>query len=278
VLPALVGVFLVATAGGPATAAAQSGSRQSGTVRFSSNLPGAPTGLSESAEYQDPNNPGGKPPAVRTIAVHYAQGFKFDTSVPALCTASDSQIQAQGDSACPAESRVGDGGAVFATGFPGPPSTFSVSFDIFNDKNQLIFLAKQPDTGMAIQVSRSTIQDGTITTNIAATPGGPPDGQSTVQSIHFKLNKVTTRRDGAVASYLTTPPACPSSGLWTSTGTFTYADGISQTIFPTTPCLGGQQAGAGTQGGHHTRRNSRHRRVRHVHTRRPRFAGARSPF
>ena len=153
----------------------------------------------------------------------------------------------------------------------GPPSTFSVSFDIFNDKNQLIFVAKQPDTGMVIQASRSTIQDGTITTNIAATPGGPPDGQSSVQSIHFQLKQVTTTRDGAVASYLTTPPTCPSSGLWTSTGTFTYADGISQTIEPTTPCLSAQQPGAGTQGGqrHFTRRHTRHHRARRAHTQSP---------
>jgi hypothetical protein len=266
-LSASVAVLLVAIAAGPATAAAQSGSRQSGTVRFTSALPGTPTGLSESALYQDPNNPGGKPPAVRTIAVRYAPGFKFDTSVPALCTASDSQIQAQGDSACPAGSRVGDGGAVFATGFPGPSSTFSVSFDIFNDKNQLIFVARQPDSGMVIQVSRSTIQDGTITTNIAATPGGPPDGQSSVQSIHFKLNQVTTTRNGAVASYLTTPPTCPSSGLWTSTGTFTYADGASQTILPTTPCVIAQQPAAGTQSRHFTRRHTRHHRARRAHTR-----------
>ena len=37
-------------------------------------------------------------------------------------------------------------------------------------------------------------------------------------------------------SFLRTPPQCPASGRWTNTATFTYRDGVSQTVATFSRC------------------------------------------
>jgi hypothetical protein len=206
-------------------------------VRFTTNQPNAPTGLFEAADYHNPDDPNAKPPAVRRTVVHYAPGSRIDTSVPDQCHASDQQLEASGAAACPAGSLIGHGSAEFATGLPGPAATFDLDFDVLNNQDQVIFLAKPHGTNVAVSVARSTLSDSTSTTDIPAVPGGPPDGQSSLKHIQFQTEPVTTIRNGALVSYLTTPPDCPANPLWTSTTTFTYADGVSQTATGQTPCV-----------------------------------------
>src|SRR5204863_4113126 len=102
-------------------------------------------------------------------------------------------------------------------------------------------------SNVILTVGRSPAVDGTVTTDIPATPGGPPDGQSSVRRIQFDLQSVT---GPAGASYLTTPPSCPSSAAWTSLATFTYGDGISQTIQVSTPCTPTSSSGVGHKVSH----------------------------
>jgi hypothetical protein len=232
-LASVAGIALIA---GSAAALGDSGARQTGRVEFLSREPGTATALIESAHYRDPDHPGGKPPAVRRIVVKYAKGFKIDTSVPERCTASDADLQASGSAACPPGSRVGKGGAEFATGFAPPADKFAVDFELFNARDEIIFLTKAHDTDTVVTVSRSTIDGRTLTSDVPPVPGGPPDGESSVKDIHFHLRRIAVRRDGERARYLRTPRTCPSSGEWTSHGTFTYADGVTQTLSPSTPC------------------------------------------
>src|SRR3989441_7831939 len=210
--------------------------RQTGTIAFGTFGPASPTSLSESATYRNPDDPNGKPPAVRRIVVRYPAGFRIDTSVPGQCHASDQQLQTSGGGACPSDSRVGSGDAELATGFPGPAATFQLDLEVYNNRDQLIFLIKPKGSSTVLSVGRSKVAGSTITTDIPATPGGPPDGQSSVKHIAFALAKVTKRSHGSTRSFLTTPPSCPVSREWTSRATFTYADGVSQTIRVATPC------------------------------------------
>jgi hypothetical protein len=218
---------------GPARA---DSSRQSGTVQFTNSEPNAPTGLHESADYRNPDDPNGKPPPVRQTVVHYAPGVRIDTSVPDQCQASDQQLEASGASACPAGSLIGRGFAEFDTGLPAPAASFDVDLDVLNNQDQVIFLVKPHGTNAVVSVARSTLSGSTSTTDIAAVPGGPPDGQSSVKHIEFATNVVTRMRNGHLVSYMTTPPTCPPSGQWTSSTLFTYADGASQTATAQSPC------------------------------------------
>src|SRR2546423_7021009 len=210
--------------------------RQTGTIAFGTFVPASPTSLSESATYRNPDDPNGKPPAVRRIVVRYPAGFRIDTSVPGQCHASDQQLQTSGGGACPSDSRVGSGDTELATGFPGPAATFQLDLEVYKHRDQLIFLIKPKGSSTVLSVGRSKVDGRTITTDIPATPGGPPDGQSSVKHIAFALAKVTKRAHGSIRSFLTTPSLCPASNEWTSVAMFTYADGVSQTIRVATPC------------------------------------------
>lgn len=251
-IPVVIGVALVCAAA-PVSAASQAGggaygghsaaqyaSRQTGTVTFSSRAPGSPTGLGESAFYvnpSDPSNPSAKPPAVRLTVSTFTPGFRIDTSVPVQCTATDQALQAEGDAACPAASRVGSGSATLATGLPGPGASVAVDIEAFNDLDQVVFIFKPHGTAAVAGVVRGMVENGnTLTTAIPSEPGGPPDLSSNLKQIQFSLDQVTARRGGRTVSYLTTPPTCPSSGLWVSHTTFTYSDGVSQVLAASTPC------------------------------------------
>jgi hypothetical protein len=257
---AIVGWVVAGTLLIPAAGARADGPRQSGSVRLSSETPATVTALAESAHYVNPSDPAAKPPPVTRIVVRYPDGFRIDTSAPERCTASDSEIEAQGSAACPPGSRVGEGGAEFATGFPAPGDTFAVDFELFNAADQIIFVARSHGQSQVLSVSRSTIDGATLTSDVPALPGGPPDGRSSVRDIHFNLDAIATQRDGRVLNYLTTPPTCPDSRQWSSLGTFTYSDGVEQSITPTTPC---QQAPSGR----HPQRTARRRRHHHHHRR-----------
>src|SRR2546421_3710821 len=175
------------------TVAVAEGTRQSGTIAFGTRDAGAPTSLAETALYGAPSAPGGKPPAVRRIVVRYPPGFRIDTSVPAQCAESDAELQAQGGAACPADSRVGAGGTELATGFPGPGSSFDLDLEVYNNRDELIFLAKPRGSDVVVSVGRSAVGAGTLTTEIPPTPGGPPDGQASVRRIAVSLEEISKR-------------------------------------------------------------------------------------
>ena len=72
---------MIALAVMPATAGAAP-LRQTGTIAFGTFGPASPTSLSESATYRNPDDPNGKPPAVRRIVVRYPAGFRIAWPVP----------------------------------------------------------------------------------------------------------------------------------------------------------------------------------------------------
>lgn len=205
-------------------------SRQTAKVTFGTKVPGAPTGLLESIDYVNPDDPSAKPPAVRRVVLRLASGARFDTSAPELCTASDPELIALGESACPPGSKVGEGVVTVDTGFPGPARFITADVDFFNNTNQLIFLNTVRGTGVRT-VIRGQVSSNEVLTDVAMLPGTPPDGGA-IDTVHIYLPPLV--RDGR--AYLTTPPRCPDSRLWINRVTFTYADGVEQTVESPTPC------------------------------------------
>src|SRR5688572_18988874 len=90
-----------------APAGAQDGSRQAFADTFTTTAAGASTGLRLEIDYRDPANPDGKPYAVSRILQTLHRGTRIDTSVPPRCEASDQELMAQGEAACPPDTRVG---------------------------------------------------------------------------------------------------------------------------------------------------------------------------
>ena len=221
---------------------AQGDSRQSAAVRFSERQPGTFGALSIDIDYVNPSDPGGKPPAVRNIVVQLADGTRVDTTVPRRCAASDAQLMAQGPGACPADSLVGEGFVRIDTGLPGDARFLEEDLTLLNAANQLIFLFRDRRSGTRLS-SRAAVEGGTLTTSAPPLPGAPPDGGA-IDVVIERLNAIPGNSPGR--GYVVTPASCPSSGTWTNSIRFTYADGVTQSVQTQSPCrpggkLGGQK-------------------------------------
>ena len=224
---------------GSGVAVGQGGSRQSASLDFDEQHPGETTGTRLAIDYVNPSDPAAKPPAVQRVVLRLAPGTTFDTSVPPRCEASDQQLMAGGASACDAASRVGGGELDLDTGTAGPGRVLQYNVTLLNNAGQLIFLLESKSNPSSRIVARAAVQGTTITTDVSAVPGGPPDGFTAIKRVRLKLDPRSTGQGANRRSYVATPASCPSDRRWTSSATFTYRDGVSQTVASSSPCAGG---------------------------------------
>ena len=225
-------------AGGAIGAApASAGSTPAGdfTFSFSSMHPGTPTGLEFRQLYKNPNDPNAKPSPVRRFLLAAPEGSVFDGSAVPACNATDQQFQQMGKAACPAESVVAEGFITVMTGFPGE-QPFRADATVFNSGDGIIELFTQEGTGTFLAIERPKFRGANAfeDTDIAQTPGGPPDFQSAAREAYLKF-PVSRGPDGK--SFITTPPECPASGRWTARFEWTNGDGNSYTNTHDTPCV-----------------------------------------
>lgn len=233
----------MAIAGWDGLAPAQATDRQSGSFELTNGKPASPSGSRYSVRFRNPADPGGKPYSVERIRVRLPAGAVIDTSVPRRCDATDAELIAQGESACPRRSRVGGGRLVTDTGSTSgfPPRFVRNEVDLFNDEDELIGLADATNVPPIPPFDRVVVRSPirrqgnvtTTTTDYPAFPGQPPpDNFLAVRSLHLSGSRIV--HDGR--SYLTTPPTCPASGRWITTLVFAYRDGVTQTERSASPC------------------------------------------
>src|SRR5688572_27185218 len=222
----VVGLLLIPTA-----ASAQDGSRQDASLLFTERRPGVATGVKLLIDYVNPADPAAKPPAVRRVVVELAHGARYDTSVPALCPATDAELMAQGAAACPAGSIVGEGEITLDTGIPGPGRFIASDTTFFNNTNELIFLNTERQSGGHIVV-RGQVGERTIVSEAPFLPGSPPDGTA-IDTVHITDHAISNES----GNYITTPPRCPRSRQWINRVTFTYDDGVTQSVTTASPCV-----------------------------------------
>ena len=212
----------------PAGAAGQS--RQTFSATFTTTGPGAPSGVALEIDYVNPDNPEAKPPAVSEVVIQTPEGARVDTSVPPRCDAPDPLLIILGAGACPEGSVIGRGELVLDTGLV--PSEDEIT--LVNATDQLIFLTRPKELPIpGGLVTRSAVQDGAFHTAVPPIPGlPPPDLFTALDRVHLELEERTT----SAGSYITTPPECPAEGAWTTRATFTYRDGVTQSVDATSPC------------------------------------------
>jgi hypothetical protein len=236
---ALVAIGLL---GVPAVAMGQGGSRQSADLLFDERRPAHTTGVGLAIDYVNPSDPQAKPPAVQKVVIKHAPGSAIDTSVPARCGASNQQLMTSGAAACPAASKVGGGEIDLDTGFPHPARVLRNDVTMFNNKDELILLLESRSEPRSRIVARSAIEGATITTEVTPVPGGPPDGFLAIKRVRLRLEPRSTGSETSGRSYIATPASCPPERHWTNTVTFTYRDGVSQTVASSSPCTGSSTA------------------------------------
>jgi hypothetical protein len=205
---------------------------QDAAFLFDERHPNQSSGTTVDIDYRNPLDPAAKPPAVRRVVLVAARGARWDTSVPARCRASDAELVARGEAACPAASRVGKGTLTIDSGLAGPLRFIHARVTFFNNTRQLIYLTTVE--GLALRtVIRASVRGRRIVTDVPMLPGSPPDGGA-IDVVHTRDPRVTVRR--GQRAYFTTPARCPRTRRWTNRITFTYADGTTQSTTSRTPC------------------------------------------
>ena len=235
----------------PVAALAQQAPRQTATDHWSSSTPGTSSGRMYAVDFVNPSDPSGKPPSVSHVHLQLPTGARFDTDAMTQCAATDAQLILMGPAACPAASQLGTGSIMFGPGLPGPDRYLNVSITFFNEHNQLILLTQDASTGLRT-VARGTVTASTLDADLPPLPGTPPDGAAD------RHERATFRAVSTpTGNYLTTPATCPSTRSWVERETYTYRDGLSQSVDIAEPC---QPPGPQRPSLAPSRRRPRHRR------------------
>jgi hypothetical protein len=225
-----------------ATAQPANGPRETVDQRLTTKQTSSATGGSFNARYHAAGNKNGAPPPLRRMVFYAPSGMRYDTSVPARCTASDVELQARGPAACPAGSRLG-GGTV--EGLFYVPFAHSVLFDhyhhtvdVMNGANEQIVLIKSEGwTVVRGRVRPDNSIDFTPTTCFPASPTGKCADEYIIQlASSTVLAPYKKTVGGRVRSYATTPAKCPAGGNWSSTVRFWWADGAVDSVVNKWPC------------------------------------------
>ena len=213
-------------------AAADAGPRADYRQVFTTDRPGASTGIDTQILYKHPDDPNAKPIPIRQEIFTFPKGTRFDDSVVPDCTVSDEQLRLQGESACPEETRVVSGhDNTSMTGFPGSGETPILvnGFKYGGGKFRVLGQAE----GFPLRYVAHGRRVGRVTTvEIPQTPGGPPDGQGALRRIH----NIAPARSAGRRAAIRTPRKCPSSRVWTFKVRMTFADGTVERNVHRMPC------------------------------------------
>lgn len=193
--------------------------------------PASSTGLGISIHYQDEHDPNAKPKTFHKLEIELPAGMRIDQSAVQTCTASDSELMAQGPAACP-HSKVGDGAVTLATGFPPPGDVVHADVTILQGQGELLDVFRAKGSAQTVAVDHVKIAGSTLVDEPQSVPGGPPDGRSAVRDVKLQIGA----RTAGGRAYLRTPPSCPRDGDWQSRFTVSYDDGVNDVALATSPC------------------------------------------
>lgn len=227
----------------PASAAAGPGHgpREDVSQSFTTMKPGTPTGLNWRGRYHAAGNKRGLPPYMEKMIFFPPKGMRYDTSVPAQCTAPDALLQAMGPEACPPGSQLGTG---TTDGVFYQPIGHAFEFDRFhhkmyvmNNANEQIILVEAE--GYAVVRGKVRPDGSQVFVNPTCFPEPPTgcvDDYVLQTGSASKLARYTRSVNGRTRSYATTPPRCPKSGYWRSVVKFWWKGGAVDSVVTKQPC------------------------------------------
>jgi hypothetical protein len=209
-----------AVAGLPATALADP--RVDYKQTFSTAVPGASAGAATKLLYKHPDDADAKPIAVRREVFIFPRGTRWGDAAVPDCTASEQELETMGETACPANTRLGAGRGTFMIGFPAAGET-AMEFDIFDSTGTTFLVLGGPKDGPPLrEATRGRRRGRVVTVDVPRPLGGAPDGESVLRRVHQIIEPHLLGGRAAMR----TPRVCPASGVWTFRARFIFADGV----------------------------------------------------
>jgi hypothetical protein len=232
-------LFAVLPAG--AAALPGHGPREDIDQRFSTTRPNSPAGVSYKGAYHAAGDRKANPPYLEKMIFYPPKGLRYDTSVPAKCTAPDVALQALGKAACPAASQIGTGRAQGIFYEPVAQSfifdRYDHTMDVLNNTNEQILLVNAE--GSAVERGRIRPDSSIVFTPQTCFPE-PPTGCVNDYILQLKaastIARYTRAVNGRTRSYVTTPPRCPARGYWRSVVKFWWKGGAVDSVAMKQPC------------------------------------------
>src|SRR5215208_3022623 len=221
---------------GMADAAAAQQARVEYSDAFTTQQPGAASGRHNVNLYSAAADPAGKSPALKHLKITLPPGARFDTAAVERCKASDPEIIATRDDACPPDSLVGTEVYIVDTGFPEPNRFVTVDIKFFNEADGLKVFTEDRSAGSRL-VNHAKLTTNTYDLDYPPLPGTPPEGGT-----NRSEDATFAAAAGPGGSFLTTPPSCPAAGYWTFHATFTYVNGEVHEKESRSPCQAGAVA------------------------------------
>lgn len=213
--------------------AAASAARQTVESHMTTQEAGAPTGSSMEMWFMNPADPEGKPYAVDRAVIQSARGTQFDHDAIPQCNASDAELIARGEAACPPGSKVQTGRVELDTGSPAVfPREIFVRTVTFNADRGLVSLA-EGENFPTRAVGRTKIDGETVRVDYPDFPGGPPDNHT---AMRYMITSGPPIVGAGGRPFLRSPPYCPPRGRWVTRFTFIYHDGVRERAAAETPC------------------------------------------
>jgi hypothetical protein len=237
-IAALLASALLALTASSALAAPTSFERGTVDQSYTTTKPAKPTGVGFEGTFHAAGDPQGEPPAMTKLVYHPPAGFRYDTSVPDQCTATDAQLSMQGPDACPPGSVIGTGTAEGL--LYDPTATFLIhefkhEITIVNNANEQIVLMKNEGYTVIRGKFRA---DGALEFNpptcfpwpqsVAACPA-----HNAILDYNATMVQPYVTDSG---SYATTPGRCPRDRTWDTTIEMHWNDGAVDNIVTEQPC------------------------------------------
>jgi hypothetical protein len=230
-----VGVAMVASALGAGGAEADRGARVDLDIGFTTTAPATATGMTFHILYKDEAEPDAKPKPFDELILDTPAGTRFDGAALPRCVATDQQLQTLGRAACPPDSEVGRGTLTAMTGFGAPVDPVVTDVTLYNGGDQIVEVVTQQGGDAPLGFDRLFIEGSRLHAHPPVIPGGPPEGRTAVRQIDIRVEPH--------GDFVTTPPTCPASRLWTASGTVAFIDGVTETVATRAPCV--RAAGTG---------------------------------
>lgn len=222
----VVGSAVLALAALPATALASTMFTQTATVKLTNPNAGKSSGVFADLSATDPGNPGNKPKAVSRLTLKLPHGTRVDGRGVKQCNGlTDAQILA---GACPAESKLNSKtGTAKANAYPLIPSS-TEDIAAYATKNGVLFAltdnAADPAPAQTLVLRTKLSSRGVLKATVPPLPLPVPGQFAVLTDFTIRLDKHSRLVRGKRRIFVRTPKKCTRKG-WTTTTTFTYADG-----------------------------------------------------